>query len=146
MDTESFPGHSAVAAGLRTRVRHKVADLTALVSGAPRDFDMLVARSMVLDLVGIINVDVPALIRADAPTDIHAEDFHVYIDGAMRFRVPCGVCGGKTDSTIDNIDHDERKRLNLAYGVKSPALRETVRQHLEDAVTMAHPGSQVTVS
>lgn len=145
MNDESFPGQSThPAIGLRTRIRHKVSDLGFLTEG--RDFDIAAVRATVMDLAGMVNVDIPTTVRADAPIDLHAEDFHVYIDGALRFRVPCGICGGKSDSTIDNIDHDERKRLKLAYDVKSPALRETVRQHIIDTVKMAHPDSQVSVS
>lgn len=74
--------------------------------------------------------------------DPNAEDFHVYIDGALSHVVPCGVCG---TNQAGDPDHDERKRLFAHYGIKSPALREVVRDKMEDLLKRTHPASTVAV-
>lgn len=86
--------------------------------------------------------DGDASARPDAPVNAHRFDYLVFVDGAYRYTVPCGVCG--TNDPGDP-DHAERVRLHAGYGVKSPALRETVRRHMEAALATAHPGATVEV-
>lgn len=74
--------------------------------------------------------------------DNHAHDFHIYVDGALRFRVPCGVCErAGTEEDASNTD------LARRYGVElHTAIREQVRAHLQAATQLQHPGSVVAVS
>lgn len=67
-------------------------------------------------------------------------DYLVFFGGRYTYRIPCGVCG--TNDPTDP-DHAERVRLQAHYGVKSPALRETVRRHLELALQRMHPNVEV---
>ena len=74
----------------------------------------------------------------DRPIDNHAHDFHVYVDGALRHRVPCGVCERDGDPALAEV--------SARYGTELHArTRETVRRHMEDYLRLAHPGSVVAV-
>lgn len=77
----------------------------------------------------------------DEPIDPYANDFHVYIDGGLRHRIPC-VCayvGQKENAAM-------RRDIIEAWGVDlAEHMRETVRAHLEAYVRSAHPSSSVSV-
>lgn len=144
---EPFPGSSDVTgpsiSTVRARIAAKIGELAEAVNLRLGDATI---RGLAFDLMPLVNALTPSVPPVNLiPLDPHAEDFHVYIDGALRYRVPCGVCGGKSDSQADIADHDERKRLYAGYGVKSPALREGVRARMESLLSELHPDSQVSV-
>ena len=73
-------------------------------------------------------------------SDMHENDFHVYIDGGLRHRIPCGVC-----ARAGREDHDMRAEMKSRYGVDlAEDMRETVRRHLEAYVRDTHPSSSVS--
>ena len=77
-------------------------------------------------------------IPKQASQDYHAHDFHVYIDGGLRHRVPCGVCERPGDATLAHV--------SAQYGTELHAkIREAIRLHMEAYVRTAHPDSAIAV-
>ena len=70
--------------------------------------------------------------------DHHAHDFHVYIDGGLVHRVPCGVCERPGDGSLTETGRRYGQELHAD-------IRETVRQHIEAYVRAAHPDSAIAV-
>ena len=70
--------------------------------------------------------------------DPHSHDFHVYIDGSVRYRVPCGVCEGPQAPEFAAM----RTRYDTPL---HDTIRETVRAHMEALVRQSHPDSSVAV-
>lgn len=72
------------------------------------------------------------------PFDPHSHDYHVYIDGALRQVVPCGVCEQRGDAAY--------RDLAAKYGTPlHDDIREQVRAHIEAYARAAHPANVVSV-